>query len=177
MKISIKCKAADNLPLEELTGLQGDLKTLSTANRDKLKASILKYGFSAPIFIWKNGKKNYLLDGHQRVATLEWMQSEGYEIPPLPVAYVVASSVKEAKEKLLHISSQYGEFDISELNEMLSQIDNELKETVRLCNTEIQMIVPDFEPVGEEDQGNLAELEPKYVICPHCGKEFDVRES
>ena len=37
-------------------------------------------------------------------------------------------------------------------------------------------IVPDFEPVGEDEQGKLDELEPKWIDCPHCGKEFDLRE-
>jgi len=32
-----------------------------------------------------------------------------------------------------------------------------------------------FEPGTEEDQGKLDELEPKWIACPHCGKEFDSR--
>jgi ParB-like chromosome segregation protein Spo0J len=36
--------------------------------------------------------------------------------------------------------------------------------------------VPDFEPGTEDDQGKLDQLEPKWVACPHCGKEFDLRE-
>ena len=35
---------------------------------------------------------------------------------------------------------------------------------------------PDFAPGTEEDQGKLDELEPKWCACPHCGKEFDLRE-
>jgi len=35
---------------------------------------------------------------------------------------------------------------------------------------------PDFEPGTEADQGKLDELDPKLVDCPHCGKEFDLRE-
>ena len=36
--------------------------------------------------------------------------------------------------------------------------------------------VPDtnFEPATEDEQGRLDELLPKYVTCPHCGKEFDL---
>jgi hypothetical protein len=36
--------------------------------------------------------------------------------------------------------------------------------------------VPDFDPGTEDDQGKLDQLEPKWVACPHCGKEFDLRE-
>ena len=36
--------------------------------------------------------------------------------------------------------------------------------------------VPDFAPATEDEQGKLDELEPKWIACPHCGKEFDARE-
>jgi ParB-like chromosome segregation protein Spo0J len=35
---------------------------------------------------------------------------------------------------------------------------------------------PNFEPGTEDDQGQLDQLEPKIVTCPHCQKEFDCRE-
>jgi ParB family chromosome partitioning protein len=36
---------------------------------------------------------------------------------------------------------------------------------------------PDFEPGTEDDQGKLDELDPKWISCPHCGKEFDARQT
>jgi len=43
---------------------------------------------------------------------------------------------------------------------------------------EIQSLqTPDFEPGTEEDQGKLDELDPKWIACPHCGKEFDARQA
>jgi spermidine/putrescine-binding protein len=33
-----------------------------------------------------------------------------------------------------------------------------------------------FEPGNEDDQGKLDQLDPKWVSCPHCGKEFDARQ-
>jgi len=35
---------------------------------------------------------------------------------------------------------------------------------------------PDFSPGTEDEQGKLDELDPKWCACPHCGKEFDLRE-
>jgi hypothetical protein len=35
---------------------------------------------------------------------------------------------------------------------------------------------PDFDPGTEDDQGQLDQLEPKMVTCPHCRTEFDCRE-
>jgi len=43
---------------------------------------------------------------------------------------------------------------------------------------EIQALqTPDFEPATEDEQGQLDELDPKWIACPHCGKEFDARQA
>jgi len=45
---------------------------------------------------------------------------------------------------------------------------------------EMQTLVdggPAFEPATLEAQGKLDELDPKWIDCPHCGKEFDVRQA
>jgi ParB-like chromosome segregation protein Spo0J len=34
-----------------------------------------------------------------------------------------------------------------------------------------------FEAATEEEQGKLDQLDPKWIDCPHCGKEFDARKS
>ena len=84
--IQVKCSAAINVPLADLTPLQGDLKDLSEGNFEKLKKSILKHGITFPFFVWQSGGKNYILDGTQRDRVLKRMAEEGYEVPPLPRA-------------------------------------------------------------------------------------------
>lgn len=106
--ISIKCKTENTLEIAEMTEMQGGLKARTDVDYDKIKLSIIKYGFSFPFFIWKSGKTNYLLDGHGRFGTLCKMQKDGYVIPPLPVVYVDCKNKVEAKEKLLRLNSQYG---------------------------------------------------------------------
>jgi ParB-like chromosome segregation protein Spo0J len=34
--------------------------------------------------------------------------------------------------------------------------------------------IPDFDAGTMDDQGSLDEIAPKFIDCPHCGKEFDV---
>jgi len=138
-QIKVTCKAADFLPIDSILKFQGKLKKLSVKNRNKLKKSILKNGFCAPIFIWKNQSNNYILDGHQRLETLLFMREEGFEIPLLPVAFIEADDEKQAKEKLLVITSSYGEFNFDELNNWLENIDNEIKETLRFTNKIIKL--------------------------------------
>ena len=108
--IEIKCTTQDHLNLAEMTELQGTLKERTDIDYDKIKLSIIKYGFSFPMFIWrdKKDKKNYLCDGHGRFATLCKMQKDGYEIPDLPVVYIDCKDKNEAKQKLLRLNSQYG---------------------------------------------------------------------
>ena len=45
-EIKIKCKAADGMALDELYEFQGELKTISDDELDKLKKSIFKFEYS-----------------------------------------------------------------------------------------------------------------------------------
>lgn len=107
--VRITCKAHTTAPHTDLEPYQGTLKDLSTTNYAKLKSSIIREGFCAPIFAWHRKGKLYTLDGHQRVRTLTKMAEEGYTIPEVPVDYIEAKSVQEAKRKILALTSQYGE--------------------------------------------------------------------
>src|SRR5262249_60939006 len=106
--IAIRCTAAVNLQLRELTPLQGELKELRGGNFEKLKQIILKHGITFPFFIWQSDGENYILDGTQRDRVLKRMANDGYGVPALPCALIQAKNRKEAAEKILLISSQYG---------------------------------------------------------------------
>jgi hypothetical protein len=130
-EIRITCQAADTLTVDQLLEFQGKIKTLTDRKRGDLQSSILEKGFCVPVFIWKliteDEEKNFLLDGHQRLKTLLWMRETGYAIPPLPVVYIEADNEKDAREKLLVITSQYGEFDLNELDKFMDGIDDKIK--------------------------------------------------
>ena len=55
-KIKITCEGTDYVDYKTLAPFQGDLKIITDENLLKLKKSIIKYGFTAPAFIWKSGK-------------------------------------------------------------------------------------------------------------------------
>ena len=138
-KIKIKCRAADLLPFKELQIFQGQLKQLSKQNLEKLKTMIIEKGFCAPLFVWKEDNNNWVLDGTQRDKALKSLQDDGYEIPLLPVAYIDADNEQDAREKLLAISSQYGTWDIPELEEWTKNIDSEIKEKFRFIDKEVNL--------------------------------------
>ncbi len=108
--IPVACDEGHRLrrvPLAELRGFQGELKSLGQTEHNKLRDSMLENGFIAPVYIWTNG--NRILDGHQRVKVLndEQMEVEG----GVPVVDIYAADEEDAAEKLLLISSAYGKVE------------------------------------------------------------------
>jgi len=102
LQVEIKCKGASELPLKDLVPFQGHLKTLTKENYKKFRKELLELGFSEPISIWANQDKSYILNGHQRLRTLQAMKAEGIQIPdPIPVNLVEADNFKQAKKKVL----------------------------------------------------------------------------
>ena len=161
--IEIKCTTQDHLNLAEMTELQGTLKERTDIDYDKIKLSIIKYGFSFPMFIWrdKKDKKNYLCDGHGRFATLCKMQKDGYEIPDLPVVYIECKDKKEAKQKLLRLNSQYGKMTRESVLEFASGLDLNFEE-LALPDTMIDFSDAEEAQDTEGDETNLGDSNFNY---------------
>jgi hypothetical protein len=177
--IKINCKGAVDIGLPELTQLQGDLKELSEANFRKLRASILKNGITFPLFVWQDNGSNFILDGTQRDRVLRKLVAEGYDIPPFPCAIITAKDKREACEKILLISSQYGKMTNESLYEFISKNALgflELEEMLDLPQINLEefkvgwLQEPDFEPASADEQGRLDKKNP--ITCPQCGHEF-----
>jgi hypothetical protein len=96
--IRVTCTDAATLQLEKLLPLQGELKTITPDRAAKLRASILRHGITFPFFVWRNGDKNFIIDAHQRDKVLQGLQTEGWTVPPVPVAWIEAADEKEARE-------------------------------------------------------------------------------
>lgn len=179
MRIRITCDTKRTLALDQLIPLQSNLKTITDDKLNKLKALILKDGYSFPGFVWHyktaNTEKYYILDSHQRCQALKSLQAEGFVIPKLPVVFIDADNKKHAKQKLLEVSSQFGEYDREGYIQFVHDIT--VNEYIRLVDGVISFDMPKFEPVREDEQGKLDEIKPDIVACPHCGKEFDAREN
>lgn len=172
--IKIKCNAENTLELAELTEFQGGLKSRTDIDYDKIKLSICKYGFSFPFFVWKNGSKNYLLDGHGRFATLCKMQKDGYTIPPLPVVYVSCKDKKEAKEKLLRLNSQYGQMTKESVLEFCSDIEVNFEE-IALPDTTIDF--SDEQQEAEETEGDDEVPEVQEEVVSKLGEIYELGDS
>lgn len=129
--IRIECRGSGTLRLDELNHFQGNLKNLSRENYVRGKTTILENGFSEPISVWKDSTDDQwkILNGHQRVRILREMRDvEGYEIPPLPVSEVEAGNEKEAKLKVLSLTSSYGNMTGDGLYEFMHNANLDLED-------------------------------------------------
>lgn len=169
-EIEITCKGADSIFLEQLNPFQGNLKDLSRENYEKLKKEVLELGFSEPISVWKDKEKLRVLNGHQRLRVLAQLEKEGFSVPAIPINYVEAEDEKEAKKKILALTSQYGEMTGQGLYEFMDSAELSIDEVFKsfrfpeidLKKFEKEYFEP-FEPITGPQ---------KQKKCPHCGKEI-----
>lgn len=171
-EIKIKIKAIVNLPLEELNEFQDDIKVLEEEDYQAFKASILAEGFSfSPAVFQDSDDKWWLLDGHQRKATLTRMKGEGYYIPTIPCVDTEADSLEHARRMVLMAASQYGTLKEERLREFLKKAevtDEHFKARFRIRTAKLTRVT--------NVKAHLrAEKKPEVVpthTCPNCGTTF-----
>ena len=173
--ISIKCDTKDTLNIAEMTELQGKLKARNDVDYDKIKLSIVKYGFSFPFFVWKSDK-NYILDGHGRFETLCRMQKDGYLIPDVPVVFVEAKDLKEAKQKLLRLNSQYGKMTKESVLEFAEDIELNFDE-IALPDTVIDFSDQSEETAETEGDDEAPEVDEKSEPVSKRGEMYELGNS
>ena len=172
--IKIACKGSGEISISLLTPLQGNLKTISKENLDKLKNEIITDGYSFPICIWEDPDKNklFILDGHQRFAALNALKKDGYSIPEIPIVMVEADSYEQAKHKLLAAASQYGKPNLDGLQEFLADVSFDLPDLVASFDLSLDFDKLSFdmtEPKLVDVEGHKREIggesksEPKII--------------
>jgi ParB-like chromosome segregation protein Spo0J len=141
----------------------------------QISASIREFGFNNPVLI---DKDHGIIAGHGRVLAAQKLGLD--EIPCLRLshltdiqkrAYIIADNrLAETgggwDTELLALEIEdlrLEDFDID-----LTGFDADALEAL--------MDQPEFSPGTEDDQGKLDQLEPKWTTCPHCGKQYDLRE-
>jgi hypothetical protein len=130
-KIRIEVKGNQTLPLEKLEPFQGALKHLGKTEYENLRKTLIDFGFSFVVHVWKDNDRYFIIDGHQRVFVLNQMvKIEGWEVPEIPVAIVEAKSFGEAKRKVLAAASQYGTVTEASLSLYLKDNDIQFDEIV-----------------------------------------------
>lgn len=157
--------------LDEFVDFQGDLKEISEESLSKLKSRIIYMGFAVPFFVWKDGEVLNILDGHQRKLALLSLKAEGWNVPKLPYVEIPAASEAEAREKLLAISSQYGDFNVSTLKEWMDELNSDYSDTLRFVSEEITFNLDMDLGFGDDNEEEEQEVQ-KCKTCPNCGHEW-----
>lgn len=164
----------DNLPtmpIKDMKPLQGNLKTLSDDNYELLKSSIETHGFFVPIFIWQG----MILDGHGRQKV---MVNEGWGETLVPYVNIEADNIDDAKEKLLHVTSQYQRITKTGLDEFMPEWE-ELPIFFDAIDTdgwgddvsEDKEVIEDEAPEVSKEEAR-SELGKVYQLGRHIYKEF-----
>lgn len=174
-KLKIECEGADMLPLSALTPMQGKLKDLTEEGIKKLIENFKADGFSAPFFIWKEGKTNWILDGHQRDRVLRLLEEDkDVTLPPkYPVVYIKARDKKHAAEKLLSISSQIGKITHDGLYEYLNTYGIKIEEIQCKVNFDAINIDKFAEGWSPENPtaGNGVNVATSFEVVVECSDE------
>ena len=160
--------ALQYVELEKLNPFQGSLKEIKPEALEALIQNILEFGFSSPCLVWKNDGKYHILDAHMRKLALETLKERGIKVPDkIPCVLIKAKDEKEAKKKILSLSSNYGHHTKRGLQDFF--IDNEIKpEDVKLnfleFDTNDVLLTDEDDPTSEDESGDEEE-EALTIIC------------
>lgn len=119
--IVIKCDRCSLVDINKLAAFQAGLKKLAEKDKVKLEANIIKYGITFPIYVWKSaGRKDAFLkviDGNHRVAIYKKLG-----VTEVPVIYVDAKGVVEAKKYVMLAGSRYAEITQDGFNRFVKSL-------------------------------------------------------
>ena len=162
------------VPVADLIPYVNNSRTHDDKQVDQIAASIREFGFTNPILI---DEHHSIIAGHGRLQAARKLKLT--EVP-----CIVLEGLTEAQKKAYVIADNKlalnAGWDLDLLRveiEALQELDFDVS-LIGFDADELQQIIAEinFDPATEEDQGKLDQLDPKWIDCPHCGKEFDLRE-
>ena len=161
-------KTADLIPYVNNARTHSEQQVLQIA------ASIKEFGFNSPVLV---DGENGIIAGHGRVMAAKKLGLD--ELPTIELKHLTKTQKKAyiLADNRLALNSGWD-------NDLLALELGELSDDgfdLDLLGFDVDELDIDeeknFDAGNEEDQGKLDQLDPKYIHCPHCGKEFDSREA
>jgi ParB-like chromosome segregation protein Spo0J len=149
-------------------------RTHSPEQVGQIAASIKEFGFRNPILVDGIG----IIAGHGRL-----LAAQKLGIDKVPT--IDCSDMTESQKKAYIIADNKLAMNAGWDNAMLTIELKDLEDEgfdltlTGFDDKELDAILNkvNFEPASEEEQGKLDQLDPKWIDCPHCGKEFDARQN
>lgn len=181
--VRVTCTSTDLIEPEKLIPLQGELKWLEDKQYEKLKASLLRHGFSFPVFGWKHQKKHFVIDAHQRLRAIGKMREDGIELVggKVPVIWVKAKDRDEALELILVALSQYGRTDEDHIYAFVKENEMDWPElrteidfpSINMGKLQKGWFDSEFNP--DEPKQN-AEVKELWCRCEDCGHVHELKK-
>jgi len=162
-------------PIADLIPYANNARTHSDEQIAQIAASIKEFGFTNPILL---DGTNGIIAGHGRL-----MAARKLSLDTVPCIQLSHLSDKQKKAYILadnRLAMNSG-WDTQLLTLELKSLDDEGfdLEMLGFDADELRELMSDvnFDPATEDEQGKLDELDPKWIICPKCGSEFDARKN
>lgn len=152
---------------EDLIPYARNSRTHNESQVTQLAASIKEFGFTNPILL---DGKNGIIAGHGRVMAAQ-------KLGETKVPTIELSHLTEHQKRAYIIADNKLALNSGWDNELLALEMDDLKD----AGYDITLTGFDFGEVDiqeeheEEEEEKPKENNPKIIICPHCGNEFDTK--
>jgi ParB family transcriptional regulator, chromosome partitioning protein len=159
---------------EKLVPYARNSRTHSDEQVQQIMGSIKEFGFTNPILIDSDG---VIIAGHGRTMAAQRLGMK--EVPCLRLSHLTEAQKRAyviADNKLALNSGWDTELLIVELRDLDADAFDLSLTGFSSDEINIYLSDVDFAPGSEADQGQLDQLDPKFVTCPHCNIKFDLRE-
>ena len=158
---------SDDVAPDQLVANPKNWRTHPGSQRDALRGSLGTVGWVQQVMV--NQRTGHVVDGHARV---EEALSKGE--PTVPVLFVDLSEAEEALVlATLDPITAMASTDAGKLAELLHDVHTDVPALAEMLDglaARTGAVVPDFDPVGLDEQSRLDQKDP--VICPNCSHEF-----
>ena len=140
----------------------------------QIAASIKEFGWTNPILV---DGDNGIIAGHGRLMAARKLDMD--KVPVIELAHLSDNQRRAliiADNKLALNAEWDNELLALEMSELKS-LDFDENLTGFTADEILSLNAPNFDPATQDEQGKLDQLDPKWIDCPHCGKEFDARQA
>ena len=157
--------------VDDLIPYARNARTHSDKQVAEIAASIREFGWTNPILV---DGENGITAGHGRVLAARKLGLESVPVIELSHLTPIQRQAYILADNKLSLNAGW---DAELLELELADLQGEEFDfrLTGFSDEEIKNLSSDFAPATEDEQGKLDELSPKYISCPHCGKEFDTR--
>ncbi len=165
--------AVEHWDIERLIPYARNSRTHSEAQIAQIAASMKEWGVTSAVLVDEDGG---IIAGHGRVLAAR-------KLGKTEMAVMIARGWTDAQKKAYVIADNQLALNAGWDKELLKLELDELDDMgfdLELTGFSLDEMAnifddPSFQPGSEEDQGQLDQLDPKMVSCPHCCAEFDLR--